>query len=141
MKSRMQRSLVVGISTVAIAAGAMTAGASTTGGSGAVRAVGPGNLRAGPSSSGLPTRVGEWPVTECGTYSGSGCSPTAKRVDLERPTFSNPTNITNPLFPISTLDSVVLLGEVDGKPFRAETKRLPLTDVACAPAILKREKP
>jgi len=49
------------------------------------------------------------------------------RVDLKKPTFSNPTRITNPLFPISQLKSVVLLGKVDGKPFRSETTLLPRT--------------
>jgi len=67
----------------------------------------------------------EWPVTRCGTYSGKGCAPTSKRIDLERPTFSDPTHITNPLFPISALDSVVLLGRVDGLPFRSETTLIP----------------
>lgn len=67
----------------------------------------------------------EWPVTRCGTYSGEGCAPTGERVDVERPTFSRPTEITNPLFPISRLDSVVLLGEVDGLPFRSETTLIP----------------
>ncbi len=67
----------------------------------------------------------EWPVTTCGTYSGEGCAPTSARVDIERPVFSNPTEITNPLFPISALDSVVLLGEVDGLPFRSETTLIP----------------
>lgn len=67
----------------------------------------------------------EWPLTRCGTYSGKGCAPTSKRVDVERPKFSNPTKITNPLFPISALDSAVLLGNVDGKPFRSETTLIP----------------
>ena len=67
----------------------------------------------------------EWPVTRCGTYSGEGCAPIEDRVDVERPTFSNSTEITNPLFPISLLDSVVLLGEVDGLPFRSETTLIP----------------
>jgi hypothetical protein len=69
-----------------------------------------------------------WPVTACGTYSGRGCALAAERVDLEPPTFSHPTEITNPLFPISRLRSVVLLGQVDGKPFRSETTLLPRTD-------------
>ncbi len=72
------------------------------------------------SDSAAGTTV-EWPVTMCGTYSGEGCAPTSDRVDVERPKFSKPTEITNPLFPISALDSVVLLGEVDGFPFRSET--------------------
>ena len=62
---------------------------------------------------------------DCGTYSGEGCAPLESRIDLEPPHFSNPTDITNPLFPISALESVVLLGQVDGLPFRAETTLLP----------------
>jgi hypothetical protein len=65
--------------------------------------------------------------TACGTYSGRGCAPASKRVDLEKPTFENPTEITNPFFPISNLHSVLLLGHVDGKPFRTETTLLPGT--------------
>jgi hypothetical protein len=48
-------------------------------------------------------------------------------VDLRSPSFSNPTRITNPLFPIARLRSAVLLGHVDGKPFRTETTLLPGT--------------
>jgi len=66
-------------------------------------------------------------ATGCGTYSGRGCSPTSKRVDTATPSFSNSTEITNPLFPISRLQSAVLLGHVDGKPFRSETTLLPGT--------------
>jgi len=81
-----------------------------------------------PATATLDAAIGttvEWPVTRCGTYSGQGCAPTEARIDIERPTFSNPTSITNPLFPISGLDSVVLLGEVDGLPFRSETTLIP----------------
>jgi hypothetical protein len=67
------------------------------------------------------------PPTPCGTSTGKGCAPDRDRVDLQRPSFTHPTKITNPLFPISTLDSVVLLGKVDGKPFRSETTLLPRT--------------
>jgi hypothetical protein len=67
------------------------------------------------------------PPTACGTSTGKGCAPNRDRVDLQRPSFTHPTKITNPLFPISTLDSVVLLGKVDGKPFRSETTLLPRT--------------
>ena len=66
-----------------------------------------------------------WTETECGTYSGKGCAPASQRVDLEKPRFSNPTKITNPWFPISRLRSAVLLGKVDGQPFRSETTLLP----------------
>jgi hypothetical protein len=41
------------------------------------------------------------------------------------PTFSDPTNITNPLFPVSLQESVLMLGHVEGKPFRTEVTLLP----------------
>ena len=52
-----------------------------------------------------------------------------QRVDLVAPRFSNPTRITNPLFPISDLHSAVLNGKVDGKAFRVETTLLPDTRI------------
>ena len=54
-------------------------------------------------------------------------APESKRVDLKAPTFFNPTTITNPLFPISSLRSVVFSGRIDGKPFHTETTLLPET--------------
>lgn len=65
--------------------------------------------------------------TVCGTYDGKGCATTGRRVDVAKPSFSNSTEITNPLYPISRLRSAVLLGQVDGKPFRTETTLLPGT--------------
>lgn len=56
-------------------------------------------------------------------------SPLTARVDLAAPKCSNSTTVTNPLFPISRLQSVVLNGRVDGKPFRTETTLLPDTRV------------
>ena len=56
-------------------------------------------------------------------------APADKRVDLVAPAFSNPTDVTNSLFPISELASVVLNGKVDGKPFRTETTLLPDTRI------------
>jgi hypothetical protein len=56
-------------------------------------------------------------------------APENKRLDLELPPFSNPTEITNPLFPISALESVVFSGRVDDKPFHTETTLLPETRV------------
>ncbi|HEU0248185.1 MAG TPA: hypothetical protein VFR38_13975 [Gaiellaceae bacterium] len=53
----------------------------------------------------------------------------SKRVDVVAPTFSDPTTITNPLFPISDLHSVVLNGRVDGMPFHTETTLLPETRI------------
>ena len=88
---------------------------------------------ADPANASARTQPGnasdEWPITECGTTDGQGCAPTSKRVDLERPTFSDPTNIDNPLFPVSNLDSVIQVGRVEGKPFRSETTTLPGTGV------------
>jgi hypothetical protein len=74
-------------------------------------------LGAGPATAAQP----------CGTYSGRGCAPDSRRVDLGAPSFANPTQIDNPLFPISNLDSVVFLGREEGHPFRSETTLLPET--------------
>ena len=54
-------------------------------------------------------------------------APDSKRVDLATPPFSHPTDVTNPLFPISKLHSAVLNGTIDGKPFHTETTLLPYT--------------
>jgi hypothetical protein len=54
-------------------------------------------------------------------------APDSRRVDLVAPPFSHPTEITNPLFPISRLASAVLNGRVEGKPFHTETTLLPGT--------------
>jgi hypothetical protein len=43
---------------------------------------------------------------DCGTFDGTGCAPESQRVDLAPPVFSNPTNVTNPLFPVSSQASV-----------------------------------
>ncbi len=57
-------------------------------------------------------------------------SPAADRVDRGRPVFTRQsTKIDNPLFPISDLHSVVLLGNVDGASFRTETTLLPGTRI------------
>jgi len=44
-----------------------------------------------------------------------------------RPTFSNPTAITNPLFPVGPQASVLHLGTKDGQPLRTEVTTLPYT--------------
>ena len=56
-------------------------------------------------------------------------APAEDRVDLALPTFSHPTEITNPLFPISRQASVLMLGEVDGLPFRTEVTLLDETRI------------
>src|ERR687887_355969 len=55
-------------------------------------------------------------------------APASQRADLAVPSFSaRSTAITNPLFPISELRSAILLGKLDGAPWRAETTLLPRT--------------
>ena len=54
-------------------------------------------------------------------------APESERLDIVAPTFSNPTEITNPLFPISELHSAVLSGRVEGQAFHTETTLLPET--------------
>ncbi|MGH2579590.1 MAG: hypothetical protein ACRDGP_01920 [Actinomycetota bacterium] len=56
-------------------------------------------------------------------------APDSRRVDLRMPTFSHPTEVTNPLFPVSRQASVLFLGHVDGKRFRTEVTLLPETRI------------
>jgi hypothetical protein len=61
---------------------------------------------------------------------GTGGTATHKaRVDLETPTFSDPTSITNPLFPRSDVGQVIQLGEEGGEKLRFEVTQLPDTKV------------
>jgi hypothetical protein len=57
-----------------------------------------------------------------------------ERVDLTMPTFSSPTKVTNPLFPIANLRSAILSGTVDGKDFKTETTLLPRTEFLLGPS-------
>ncbi len=52
-------------------------------------------------------------------------APPGDRVDRATPSFSNPTTVDNPWFPISSLESAILLGNDDGHPLRIETTLLP----------------
>lgn len=54
-------------------------------------------------------------------------APEGDRVDRATPVFSNPGTIDNPLFPISALESALLMGTVDDLPFRVEVTLLPDT--------------
>lgn len=58
---------------------------------------------------------------------GIPVAPESARVDLVTPVFSNPTNVTNPLFPYSQTDQIILLGSVDGQPFHVIYTLLPTT--------------
>ncbi|HUQ15935.1 MAG TPA: hypothetical protein VM094_07750 [Gemmatimonadales bacterium] len=51
-------------------------------------------------------------------------APESLRVDLGKPTFSDPTNVTNQLFPIGTLFRAVFYGKVEGASLRLETTLL-----------------
>ena len=65
-----------------------------------------------------------------GESTGSGPLPTAPdsaRVDLVVPEFPTPTQITNPLFPVSDLTQVVQLGAEKDAPVRVEFTVLPGT--------------
>ncbi|MGH9251524.1 MAG: hypothetical protein ACRD0W_18670, partial [Acidimicrobiales bacterium] len=55
--------------------------------------------------------------------------PPGERVDLDEPTFSDPTTVDNPLFPISTQHSAVYLGNDVGNPLKVEVTLLPETKV------------
>lgn len=50
-------------------------------------------------------------------------------MDLKVPSFSHPTEVTNPLFPVSTQHAVVFVGHVDYLPFRTEVTLPPDTRV------------
>jgi hypothetical protein len=60
---------------------------------------------------------------------GLELAPDSARLDLALPKFSNPTKIANPPFPISSQESVLLVGKVDGKDFRTEVTPHPYTRI------------
>jgi hypothetical protein len=102
--------LVLGLATALV-----TAGCTNDAGSGSVTGSGSGEASRTISQPPVPSRI---PV-----------APESERVDLTMPTFSDPTNVTNPLFPVSIQESVLMLGHVDGKPFRTEVTLLPETRI------------
>jgi hypothetical protein len=102
--------LVLGLATALV-----TAGCTNDAGSGSVTGSGSGESSRTISQPPVPSRI---PV-----------APESARVDLTMPTFSDPTNVTNPLFPVSLQESVLMLGHVDGKPFRTEVTLLPETRI------------
>ncbi len=50
-------------------------------------------------------------------------------VDLVEPTFSNPTSVTNPLFPASLVTKILLLSQVDGQPLHVEFSLPPSIEI------------
>jgi len=83
------------------------------------------------ATAGSQTQVSEQPqtITQPVLIDDLPVAPDSARVDLAMPTFSDPTSVTNPLFPVSKQESVLLLGQVDGKPFRTEVTLLPDTRI------------
>jgi hypothetical protein len=75
-------------------------------------------------SNGCGSAAGE-PPSGPATPAGQPTCETSVESDVPQPA----TNLTNPLFPISDLHSVVLNGTVDDKPFGTETTLLPDTRV------------
>ena len=56
-----------------------------------------------------------------------GIAPESARVDIVRPTFSNPGAITNPLLPYTKIDQIIQTGQKEGLPHRTELTLLPGT--------------
>ncbi len=102
---RVRAALVVGLGAVLAGAGCSDGGGSSGGGGGSEAS------------------------STCGLEEGAKCAPESQRVDLAKPVFSHPTEITNPLFPTATLTQVIQLGDEEGKPARVEATLMPTTRV------------
>ncbi|MGH3103822.1 MAG: hypothetical protein ACRDN6_06985 [Gaiellaceae bacterium] len=87
--------------------------------------------RSGSDSRSGATRIPQATAAQlaAANLDGFPLAPEQDRIDLAMPAFSNPTGITNPLFPIVDLPSAILSGKVDGKPFKTETTLLPGTRI------------
>jgi len=83
-----------------------------------------------PTSAGAvpagPKTIPQPSLAKLSKQTRSRLAPDSRRVDLVMPSFSAPTKVTNPLFPIGALDAVIV-GEVDGEPLKIETTLLPET--------------
>jgi hypothetical protein len=64
-----------------------------------------------------------------GSRGVSSAAPDGRRVDRVKPSFSDPTSITNPLFPKSKLSQVIQLGAEGRMKLRFEVTQLPRTKV------------
>jgi hypothetical protein len=121
-----RRKLIGGASALALVAALAVVGACGVDTTAAERSSGPANATASTAATG---EGGSKTITQPVVPSDIPVAPQSERVDLSMPTFSDPTNVTNPLFPISKQDSVLMLGHVDGKPFRTEVTLLPETRI------------
>ncbi|MEO7295534.1 MAG: hypothetical protein ABIZ57_05285, partial [Candidatus Limnocylindria bacterium] len=83
----------------------------------------PGGASGGPSPSAVESAAAF--IAQPEPPEGLELAGEGQRVDLAVPTFTNPTEITNPLFPVSAQHSVLLLGTVDDQAFRTEVTLLP----------------
>jgi hypothetical protein len=95
-------------------------------------ALGIGGCSGGDGSASAPTGAQETITRESipqPALAGLSAAPESRRVDLAVPTFTEPTHVDNPLFPVSRQASVLLLGRVDGQPFRTEVTLLPETRI------------
>ena len=90
----------------------------------------PGETDGSATSSGSPSSSAETATIPQPAVPGDlSLAPESQRVDLTMPNFSDPTSVTNPLFPVSQQESVLLLGHVEGQPFRTEVTLLPETRI------------
>jgi hypothetical protein len=105
-----------------VVAALVTSGCTGHSGSGAAPSTAT-SAATGPSS---PRTIPQPPLGKLSKLTRRRLAPDSERVDLVVPSFSHSTKVTNPLFPISTLNAVIL-GEVDGEPLKIETTLLPQT--------------
>jgi hypothetical protein len=121
-----RRKLVGGASALALVAGLAVVGACGVDTTAAERSSGPANATASTAATG---EGGSKTIPQPVVLDDLPTAPQGKRVDLATPSFSDPTSVTNPLFPASKQESVLMVGRVDGKPFRTEVTLLPDTRI------------
>jgi hypothetical protein len=114
--------LALALSAALLTGALLTSGCRSDGGSASAAS------QAQTTSQGQETPQGKETIPQP-AVEGLKVAPDSQRVDLEMPTFSDPTNVSNPLFPVSEQESMLLLGRVDGKPFRTEVTLLPETRI------------
>jgi hypothetical protein len=121
-----RRKLIGGASALALVAGLAVVGACGVDTTAAERSSGPANVTASTAATG---EGGSKTIPQPVVLDDIPTAPQGKRVDLATPSFSDPTRVTNPLFPVSKQESVLMVGRVDGKPFRTEVTLLPDTRI------------
>ena len=122
----MGRRKLIGGAALALVAGLAVVGACGVDTTAAERSSGPANATASTAATG---EGGSKTIPQPVVLDDIPTAPQGKRVDLATPSFSDPTSVTNPLFPVSKQESVLMVGRVDGKPFRTEVTLLPDTRI------------